>query len=151
MHITAIRDAVYVDASRTAINCEIQIDGSAWLPFTAAQDDTEQHGRDVYSVLVESGDVADYVEPDDQQQPAPVPQKLSRAQARGALILAGLIDHVQPAIDAIEDPLQRALAQNDWDNRLEFERPHPQLLAIAGALGLTDEQIDNLFITGATL
>ena len=78
-------------------------------------------------------------------------QKLSRAQARGALILAGLIDHVQPALDAIEDPLQRALAQNDWDNRLEFERDHPQLLAMAAALQLTDEELDQLFIEGAKL
>lgn len=80
-----------------------------------------------------------------------IPQKLSRAQARGALIFAGLIDQVQPSIDAISDPIQRALAQNDWDNRLEFERDHPQLLAMAAALSLTDEDLDQLFIEGAKL
>lgn len=80
-----------------------------------------------------------------------VPQVLSRAQARGALILAGLIDQVQPAIDSIEDPLQRALVQNDWDNRLDFQRDYPNLLTIASAIELTDEQIDQLFIEGAKL
>ena len=80
-----------------------------------------------------------------------IPQKLSRAQARGALILVGLIDQVQTAIDTIEDPLQRALLQNDWDNRQDFQRDYPQLLTIATALGLTDEQIDQLFIEGAKL
>lgn len=80
-----------------------------------------------------------------------VPQVLSRAQARGALILAGLIDQVQSAIDSIEDPLQRALVQNDWDNRLDFQRDYPHLLSIASAMGLTDEQIDQLFIEGAKL
>lgn len=114
--------------------------GSGWI-----QSDTAQIGW-LYDTST-----GEFSEPVHVDQGVYVPQKLSRAQARGALILAGLIDHVQPALDAISDPLQRALAQNDWDNRLEFERTHPQLLAIAGALGLTDEQIDQLFITGATL
>ncbi|OPX57077.1 hypothetical protein SAMN02745127_02061 [Oceanospirillum multiglobuliferum] len=149
MQITGIKNAEFANAAQTAINCEIQISSGGWLPFTASYNDSEQHGRDVFTAIIESGSVADYVEPE--FQPEPIPQKLSRAQARGALILAGLIDHVQPALDAIEDPLQRALAQNDWDNRMEFERTHPQLLAIADALGLTDDQLDQLFIKGAKL
>lgn len=85
------------------------------------------------------------------QQEAPVPQSLTRAQAIGALILAGLDEQVQPAIDSIEDPMQRKLAQNDWDNRQTFERGHPTLVALAAALGLSDEQLDQLFIVGAGL
>lgn len=110
----------------------------------------------IQSDIAKIGDIYDpatggFTTPSFEELPEPVPQKLSRAQARGALILAGLIDHVQPALDAISDPLQRALAQNDWDNRQDFERDHPQLLAIAAALGLTDEQLDQLFIEGAKL
>lgn len=148
MQITDIKNAVFANAEQTAIDCEIQI-GGEWLPFTASSTDSEQHGRDVFAAIIESGNVADYIEPE--PLPEPIPQKLSRAQARAALIMAGLIDQVQPSIDAISDPLQRALAQNDWDNRLEFERDHPQLLAMAAALGLTDEDLDQLFIEGAKL
>ena len=95
----------------------------------------------------------DALEASQNQQPiAPtVPQSLSRAQARAALILAGLIDQVQPAIDTIADPLQRALVQNDWDNRSTFDRDNPTLLALAEALGLTDAQLDDLFVQGAKL
>lgn len=81
----------------------------------------------------------------------PVPQSLTRAQARAALIVSGLIDQVQPAIDAIQDPVQRALVQNDWDNRLTFERNNTTLLALSGLLGLADGAIDDLFRLGVTL
>lgn len=76
---------------------------------------------------------------------------ITRAQAKAALIISGLIGQVQPAIDAIPDPLQRALAQNDWDERLTFERSNPTLAAMAAALGMTDAQLDDLFALAATL
>lgn len=76
---------------------------------------------------------------------------ITRAQAKAALIIAGLIAQVQPAIDAIPDPLQRALAQNDWDERLHFERSNPTLAAMAAALGMTDVQLDDLFALAASL
>lgn len=58
---------------------------------------------------------------------------------------------MQPAIDAIQDPVQRALVQNDWDNRLTFERNSTTLLALSGLLGLADGAIDELFRLGVTL
>lgn len=76
---------------------------------------------------------------------------ITRAQAKAALIISGMISMVQPAIDAIPDALQRALAQNDWDERLHFERNNPTLAAMAGALGMTDAQLDDLFALAATL
>ena len=76
---------------------------------------------------------------------------ITRAQAKAALIINGLIGNVQPAIDAIEDPMTRALAQNDWDERLTFERDNPTLVGMAAALGMTDEQLDALFVQAATL
>lgn len=82
---------------------------------------------------------------------SPAPQVVTRAQARAALILAGLIDQVQPLIDAIPDSIQRALAQNDWDNRQTFERNHPTMLQLASGLGLTSEQLDGLFTQAAAL
>lgn len=80
-----------------------------------------------------------------------VPQVLTRAQAIGALILAGLDEAVDAAIDAIEDPTQRKLVRNDWTNRLTFERDNPTLLALAKGLGLSSLQLDNLFIQGKAL
>lgn len=80
-----------------------------------------------------------------------VPAEITRAQTIAALILAGKDGLVQPAIDAIEDPVQRKLAQNDWDNRLTFQRSNPTLIALATAIGMTSEQLDQMFTLGATL
>lgn len=79
------------------------------------------------------------------------PHSVTRAQARKALVLAGLFAEVQPAINAIQDPVQRQLVQIDWDDRVAFERDNPTLLQLAGALGLTAEQLDALFIQAGAL
>ena len=79
------------------------------------------------------------------------PPSVSRKQARKALLLAGLFEAVQPAIDAIEDPLQRQLVQIDWDDAQTYERDDPTLLSLAAALGMSDEQLDALFVTAAGL
>lgn len=91
-----------------------------------------------------SGWVAAYVPPE--PEPPPVPQIVTRRQARRALALAGLLDLVQPAIDAIPDPVQRQLAQIDWDDATDFRRDDATLLLLATALGLAEQQLDDLFI-----
>lgn len=88
--------------------------------------------------------------------PAPVPvsgvpQEVTRRQARQALIMSGKFDLVQPAIDAISDPVQRALMQSEWDDSQTFQRNRPALIQMATAIGLSSEDIDNLFTLAATL
>lgn len=84
-------------------------------------------------------------------EPPQVPQVVTRRQARQALLLAGRLQDVQPAIDAIADPLQRGLAQIAWEDSLEFERHDPVLLQLAGVLGVTSAELDALFIQAAQL
>lgn len=84
--------------------------------------------------------------------PAPVvPDRVTRRQARQALLLAGLLDSVQPAIDAIPNPTQRGLAQIEWDDSQDFERQRPLVIGIGAALGLDAAALDALFIQAATL
>jgi hypothetical protein len=93
-----------------------------------------------------------YVPADPLPEPGPaVPASVTRRQAKQALALAGLLDQVQPAIDAIEDPVTRALAQIEWDDSVEFQRSRPLLIELATAIGLSVEQLDQLFITAAQL
>lgn len=75
-----------------------------------------------------------------------VPQKVTRRQARQALLLFGLLDSVEPAIAAIPNLTERRLAQIEWEDSLEFERSRPLLIALGTALGLSSAQLDNLFI-----
>ncbi|MYM34947.1 hypothetical protein GTP38_11425 [Duganella sp. FT94W] len=85
------------------------------------------------------------------EQAARVPQKVTRRQARQSLLLAGLLEAVQPTIDAIADPVRRGLAQIEWDDSLEFERRHPLVMNVGVALGLDDAALDALFIQAAAL
>ena len=76
----------------------------------------------------------------------PVPQSVSRFQARAALLGAGLLASIEAAI-AQADPV----AQLAWSDAQEFRRDSPTVLAISAGLGLTDEQLDELFRTASTI
>jgi hypothetical protein len=59
---------------------------------------------------------------------------------------------VQPAIDAISDPIQRALMQSEWDDSQEYQRNRESLIMIANVIDCTTaDQIDELFIFAASL
>lgn len=83
--------------------------------------------------------------------PAPVPASVTRRQAREALLNIGLLDDVEMAIANIEDATERKRAEIYWLDSATFERAHPMLAQIAGSIGLTDAEIDDLFIEAATL
>jgi len=82
---------------------------------------------------------------------ASVPASVTRRQAKQALLLNGLLAGVQPAIDAIPDAAQRAMIRIEWDDSQVFERDRPALIALGSALGLTNAQLDDLFIGAAQL
>lgn len=81
----------------------------------------------------------------------PVPQKVTRRQARQALLLAGLLDQVQTTIESIPDSTQRQLALIEWQDSLEFERSRPLLISLGESLGLDSQSLDQLFITANSL
>jgi mevalonate kinase len=80
-----------------------------------------------------------------------VPQTVTRRQAKQALLINGKLSLVQPAIDAIADPSQKAMIQIEWDDSQEFERNRPSVIAIGTAIGLSSSQLDELFVLAATL
>jgi hypothetical protein len=72
-------------------------------------------------------------------------------QARLALLGAGLLDDVDAAIAAIPDPVQRKAAQIEWEYAAVVERNSLLIQQLAPALGMSAEQMDQLFITAAGL
>jgi len=80
-----------------------------------------------------------------------VPQQITCGQGREALYNVGLFANVQPAIDAIEDPDAKWRVQNAWDYRPTWERQSPFVGMMAGILGLSEEQADQLFVAAAGL
>ncbi len=63
-------------------------------------------------------------------------------QAREAIRRAGLLPQVEALI---ADPETPALVKSAWEYALKFKRQSPTILAVAQALGWTDEQLDDLF------
>ena len=78
-----------------------------------------------------------------------VPRSITMRQARLCLHKHGMLAGVQPAIDALPEP-DRTVTQIEWDYSSVVER-QGFVLTIAQALGISDEQLDALFIEAATL
>ncbi len=88
--------------------------------------------------------------PDAEPQSA-VPQRITRAQGKAALIVQGLWSAVLGYVGAIQDPTQRALAEGALHDTLTWERSSPFLNAAAAGLGMTGEQLDALFIQASEI
>lgn len=80
------------------------------------------------------------------EQPARVPEKVTPFQARAALRAAGLLDQVEAIVSAAD-----ATTQDAWEYATEFRRTSPLLNGLAQQLGMTDQQLDQLFIASAAI
>lgn len=84
--------------------------------------------------------------------PAPlvVPESVTMRQARLALLGAGLLDDVDAAINAMPSP-QKEAARISWEYSQEVQRHNGVVASLGPLLGLTDAQIDDLFLAAEQL
>lgn len=146
-----IRNAKYTETG--TIECEIEHPEFGWIPFHATQNDPDEKGRLVYEEAVQ-GTVAAYepvsISEEDRLNNWRLFARVTPRQARLALIQNGLLAGVDAAIDAIEEP-DRSIVATEWQYASVIERSSPWINTMASALGLTDEQMDDLFELAATL
>ena len=77
---------------------------------------------------------------------ASIPRAVSRRQIKQALTRAGLRAAVEAAVAAGDQDLI------DWyAESLEFERNHPAVIGVGVALGVTELQLDDLWILAGSL
>ncbi|ASJ79181.1 hypothetical protein P26059A_0029 [Curvibacter phage P26059A] len=74
------------------------------------------------------------------------PKSVTMRQARLALLEAGYYSSVQTAINAIEDPIIRQASQIEWEYAATVDRNSSFTQGMANALGLTEQDMDNLFM-----
>lgn len=86
------------------------------------------------------------LEPED-PQPVTV---VSKAQAKLALLEAGLLDDVEAALASMEGVAGQR-ARIEWNDRTEFHRDHEFIGLLAAAIGLSDADVDALFTQAASL
>jgi hypothetical protein len=72
---------------------------------------------------------------------ANIPQTVSPRQARLALFAAGMLDQAQAAVDAAG-----GATKITWEYATEIRRSEPLIDTLGQQLGLSDEQIDALFV-----
>lgn len=114
------------------------------IPFTASPNDCEELGRELYkrAVAGEFGEIAPCVKIKE------IPRAVTRFQARAALLQANLLDDVEAMMSSPETDPFITLA---WKEVLEFRRDSPMILSIIPVLGLTEEQVDDLFRFASTI
>lgn len=103
------------------------------------------HDGDSYNGI---GDIPDWLSkerPDPEPQPEPIPHQVTRAQGKAALITAGLWQQVLDYVDGITDPTEKALAEVALNDTTHWQRDSPFLNNAAIAIGLSSEQLDDLF------
>ena len=95
----------------------------------------------IASALPEGAIVEPYVPP-----PPPIPATVTRFQALATLAAGGWLDTVHVYIDALPRNNVQRLA---FENATDWERTSPTVNAIAAMLGLSDAQVDELFIAAS--
>jgi hypothetical protein len=78
--------------------------------------------------------------------PPPIPATVTRFQALAILAAGGYLGTIRTYINTLDVNNVQRLA---WENATDWERTSPTLNALAQMLGLTDTEVDDLFIAAA--
>lgn len=132
------------------IDCEILHPRFGWIPFRVDADDTgaDFDVAELDARIRAAGGVSPYVPPTAEEilETERSAMRCSRFQARAALHNAGLLVAVENAVAGADPFVQIA-----WQDATEFYRGSPTIAALQAAVGLTDEQVDDLFRAAAQI
>lgn len=82
--------------------------------------------------------------------PPSIPESISPAQGQLVLLEMGLVQTVLDSINQLEEP-ERTKARIAYYSTTEWRRDSPFLCALAQAINLSSEQLDELFIKAAEI
>ncbi|MHA3884556.1 hypothetical protein [Stutzerimonas degradans] len=79
-----------------------------------------------------------------------IPQSVTMRQARLAMLNAGILDDVEAMIATMPGD-DGAAARIDWEFARDVRRDWPLVEALGSRLGMSNEQIDDLFIYAGSI
>lgn len=161
-------DGIVIHADDTMVLTDTEVSGNGWMDrnFTAsnatiAVSDLPEHWTGaawsyingdwsiVDQVLHDHAVAADAVATEAARL-ASIPQAVTMRQARLALLGAGLYTNVNAAVAAMPGATGDA-ARIEWEFSSTVGRHRPLVTALGTALGLSDAQLDALFIAAGAL
>lgn len=86
----------------------------------------------------------------EEERLARVPRSVSMRQARLAMLRAGILDDVESALATMEGEEGRA-ARIDWEFAQDVRRDWHLVGALGSQLGMTADQIDDLFVYAGSI
>jgi hypothetical protein len=141
------RNPIFVNASGTRIDMEINHPKFGWIPFTADKDDIEAHGRELWADAVPHAAVF-VPKPFNRESMTPLfPRQLRLGLVRNGISLT----QVDDAIAAMPDGPAKDEAKIEWEYATSFNRTHSLLELIGAGFGLSPEQIDEMWREALTI
>jgi hypothetical protein len=122
----------------------VQWDGTKGHVEYADSQNTVLKTINPFSNIVQMWEDAAPPEPVPPEDTDEVPQVVSMRQARLALLQAGLLSAIGPAIATLPSP-QKEAAEIEWEYSQEVQRTKPLVVSLGAMLGLNSEQLDDLF------
>lgn len=123
--------------------------GPVFGPFSQVEtldDRYRADGIDYFFSVIGAATVEDHGNWQPPPAPPVVPEVVSPRQIRQALTALGLRSAVETAVAAGDQNLK-----DWWEFATAFERSHPRVAAMAQALDVSTEELDQIFIVAAGL
>ena len=141
MEYTSARNPVWGNAAHTGVDLIVDYTGHGELHTGAWQNSPEPHKCELFARAIagDFGPIAEYVAP-----PPVIPTVVTMAQARLALLHAGLLPQVTSAIAALTG-VDGDAARITWEFSPVVRRSAALVTQIATALGWGAAELDALF------
>jgi hypothetical protein len=157
--ISQLKCAFYINVHTQTIHAQISLFPKMLLIYgpedfaAVAADLPEHHAARVLQVL--GSDIAAALQALCDGTPLPplpvrVPREIANWRARAVLDLAGLLPAVEALIGALSGA-EGIIVRHAWQSGAPLARTGPSVAAITPALGLSQEQVDGMFIQAALL
>ena len=145
MKITNVTNPAWANAEHTIVNATVTHSEFGIISFSASPDDVEAYGREIFADAVAGkfGPIAAYIPP---VVPVVVPQEISKAQGIATLMDNGYWPAVNTYFTTQASPETLTL----FNAVTVFNRASPLLLQVQALLGISDADVDQMFISGAT-
>lgn len=143
-HLWYDRDGLVLRTSKTT---DVTVIGAAgWIGVTDEVAAAVELRMDIYRVV---GGVL-MLDGDPVAMPPEVPASVTSSQAKRAMIYSGVYEAIEAYVMAVQDYPLGLVYQIVWDAPFWF-RNSPELGTLAAELGMTAEQVDDLFRLAGTL